>query len=109
MHEEIIWPEVLVCSEIVNVRLRALSVQLCSSAVSSGEPVSQCMVGDVTVEWELPSGGLYIMPSRHGVAAAFAAPGEHNYRLVLPTPSFARTFFNALRRGCPVLCVLPGL
>lgn len=40
------------------------------------------MVGDVTIEWELPSGAVYVMPSRHGVAAAFAEPGENNYRLV---------------------------
>ena len=42
------------------------------------------MVGDVTIEWELPSGGLYIMPSRHGAAAAFPGPGENNFRLVCP-------------------------
>ena len=50
----------------------------------SHDLAAQCMVGDVTVDWELPSGGLYIMPSRHGVAAAFAEPGENNYRLVRP-------------------------
>ena len=43
---------------------------------------AQCMVGDVTIEWELPDGGLYIMPSRHGAAAAFPEPGENNFRLV---------------------------
>ena len=40
------------------------------------------MVGDVTIEWELPDGGLYIMPSRHGAAAAFPGPGKNNFRLV---------------------------
>lgn len=40
------------------------------------------MVGDVTIEWELPDGGLYIMPSRHGTAAAFPEPGKNNFRLV---------------------------
>ena len=52
--------------------------------IMSRDLAAQCMVGDVTVDWELPSGGLYIMPSRHGVAAAFAEPGENNYRLVPP-------------------------
>lgn len=42
------------------------------------------MVGDVTVEWELPDGGLYIMPGRHGVAVAFPGPGKNNFRLVCP-------------------------
>ena len=47
-----------------------------------GCAATQCMVGDCTIEWELPDGGLYIMPSRHGAAAAFPEPGKNNFRLV---------------------------
>lgn len=44
------------------------------------------MVGDVTMEWALPSGGVYIMPSRRGVVAAFPEPGQNNFRVVIVVP-----------------------
>ncbi|WP_257463389.1 FAD-dependent monooxygenase [Archangium lipolyticum] len=45
-----------------------------------------CILADVRVDWPLGPGELFIIPSRHGVVAAFPMPGENRYRLVLNMP-----------------------
>jgi 2-polyprenyl-6-methoxyphenol hydroxylase-like FAD-dependent oxidoreductase len=45
-----------------------------------------CVLGDVRVEWSLGHGELLIMPSAHGMAAAFPMPGQDRYRLIFITP-----------------------
>ncbi|PTL83484.1 hypothetical protein DAT35_12835 [Vitiosangium sp. GDMCC 1.1324] len=45
-----------------------------------------CMLADVHVDWPLGQGELCLMPSMHGVVAAFPMPGENRYRLVCIMP-----------------------
>ena len=45
-----------------------------------------CVLADVRVEWPLGQGELVLMPSMHGVVAAFPMPGEDRYRLVCIMP-----------------------
>ncbi|MGZ3457579.1 MAG: FAD-dependent monooxygenase [Archangium sp.] len=45
-----------------------------------------CVLADVRVEWSLGQGELCIMPSMHGVVAAFPMPGESRYRLIAIMP-----------------------
>ncbi|HEX8437522.1 FAD-dependent monooxygenase [Archangium sp.] len=50
-----------------------------------------CVLADVRVEWPLGEGELCIIPSRHGVMAAFPMPGEKRYRIfgILPRGGLA--------------------
>jgi len=45
-----------------------------------------CILADVRVDWSLGQGELCIMPSMHGVVAAFPMPGEERYRLFAIMP-----------------------
>jgi len=41
---------------------------------------------DVTLDWELPDGGLYFFPSGPGLIAAFPMTGERHFRLLANVP-----------------------
>ncbi|HYO55572.1 FAD-dependent monooxygenase [Archangium sp.] len=45
-----------------------------------------CVLADVRVDWPLGQGEMVIMPSMHGVVAAFPMPGENRYRLFCIMP-----------------------
>jgi 2-polyprenyl-6-methoxyphenol hydroxylase-like FAD-dependent oxidoreductase len=45
-----------------------------------------CVLADVRVDWPLGQSELVLMPSMHGVVAAFPMPGENRYRLVCIMP-----------------------
>ena len=62
-------------------------VRKLTSLPFEGETYSDaCVLGDVHVEWSLGQGELIIMPSAHGMAAAFPMPGENRYRLFFIMP-----------------------
>jgi 2-polyprenyl-6-methoxyphenol hydroxylase-like FAD-dependent oxidoreductase len=39
------------------------------------------IMADAELDWDLPDGDLYVFPSRAGIFAAFAMPGEHRFRI----------------------------
>nr|ASV46860.1 pentachlorophenol monooxygenase [uncultured bacterium] len=47
-----------------------------------------CMLVDARLDWPLGHGEMFIIPSRHGVVAAFPMPGENRYRLSFNLPRY---------------------
>jgi 2-polyprenyl-6-methoxyphenol hydroxylase-like FAD-dependent oxidoreductase len=50
-----------------------------------------CMLVDARVDWPLGHGELFIIPSRHGVVAAFPMKGENRYRLSFNLPRYGKS------------------
>ena len=46
----------------------------------------ECMLGDVIVDWTLPTGQLSICPHPDGVLLAFPLPGDRHFRVIMILP-----------------------